>query len=155
MSPEVTDALVEQQRLVAAMQDEEEQARLRASAFITPQMETAERSRTTGTLGETLDAKAKWGKKLDDGHKKKVMEQAELDRHAELVRKLEKKLAFVSSSSLIMSLIYPIDKMGLLEKVDHENLTSRMWDIYLCNSIIVIFFSRKDISMTFFFSFFN
>lgn len=97
MSPEVTDALRERERLAKSLQDEEEQARLRASAIIIPRTEIAEQSGTAGTLGETLDANAKWGKRLDDNHKEKVMRQAEIMRHTNLVRKLEKKLAFVSS----------------------------------------------------------
>ena len=67
---------MERERLAKSMQDKEEQARLRASAIITPQIELPEQSTTAGTLGETLDADAKWGMKLYDGHKEKVMRQA-------------------------------------------------------------------------------
>ncbi|XP_062108191.1 CRM-domain containing factor CFM3A, chloroplastic/mitochondrial [Humulus lupulus] len=94
LSKEVTEALLERESLAKSMQDEEEQARLRASAIITPQFEIAEQSGTTGTLGETLDADAKWGKTLDNNHKEKVMRKAAIMRHATLVRKLEKKLAY-------------------------------------------------------------
>lgn len=94
LSPEVTEALLERERLAKSLQDEEEQARLRASAIVVPRTEIAEQPGTAGTLGETLDADAKWGKRLDNRHKKEVMQQAEVMRHANLVRKLEKKLAF-------------------------------------------------------------
>lgn len=97
LSPEVTEALLERERLAKSLQDEEEQARLRASTIIVPRTEIAEQPGTAGTLGETLDADAKWGKRLDNRHKKEVMQQAEVLRHANLVRRLEKKLAFVSS----------------------------------------------------------
>lgn len=97
LSPEVTEALLERERLAKSLQDEEEQARLRASAMVIPQIDEPDRSRIAGTLGETLDANAKWGKKLDDQHKKNVMQEAEIIRHANLVAKLERKLAFVSS----------------------------------------------------------
>ncbi|XP_015887836.3 CRM-domain containing factor CFM3A, chloroplastic/mitochondrial [Ziziphus jujuba] len=94
LSPEVTEALLERERLAKSLQDEEEQARLRASAMVIPQIDEPDRSRIAGTLGETLDANAKWGKKLDDQHKKNVMQEAEIIRHANLVAKLERKLAF-------------------------------------------------------------
>lgn len=96
LSPEVAEALLENERLAKALQDEEEQARLRASAFYKPMVEPTDDSGTAGTLGETLDANARWGKTLDDKDKEKVMKEAEVARHANLVKKLEKKLAFVS-----------------------------------------------------------
>lgn len=96
MSAEVTEALVERERLAKSLQDEEEQARLRASAMVIPSIEPAQHFGTAGTLGETLDADAKWGKRLDVHHKEKVTQEAGILRHAKLVRKLEQKLAFVS-----------------------------------------------------------
>lgn len=91
LSPDVTEALLERERLAKSLQDEEEQARLRASAMIIPNVEVAQHFGTAGTLGETLDADAKWGKRLD---KEKVMREADILRHAHLVRKLERKLSF-------------------------------------------------------------
>lgn len=115
LSPEVTEALLERERLAKSLQDEEEQARLKASALVVPGIEKTEQSGTAGSLEETLDADAKWGKQLDDQHKEKVMRDAERLRHADLVRKLERKLAIVSflkfgliafTSSRILLLIY-------------------------------------------------
>lgn len=100
MSPEVTEALLERERLAKSLQDEEEQARLKASALVVPGIEKTEQSGTAGSLEETLDADAKWGKPLDDEHKEKVMQEAERLRHTDLVRKLERKLAFVSFLNL-------------------------------------------------------
>ncbi|CAK9318700.1 unnamed protein product [Citrullus colocynthis] len=94
LSPEVTEALLERERLAKSLQDEEEQARLKASALVVPGIEKTEQSGTAGSLEETLDADAKWGKPLDDEHKEKVMQEAERLRHTDLVRKLERKLAF-------------------------------------------------------------
>ncbi|KAI5347921.1 hypothetical protein L3X38_000808 [Prunus dulcis] len=91
LSPDVTEALLERERLAKSLQDEEEQARLRASAMFIPNVEVAQHFGTAGTLGETLDADAKWGKRLD---KEKVMREADILRHAHLVRKLERKLSF-------------------------------------------------------------
>ncbi|KDO45881.1 hypothetical protein CISIN_1g002316mg [Citrus sinensis] len=93
LSPDVTEALQERERLAKSLQDEEEQARLRASAFVLPSIETIEKSGTAGTLKETLDANSRWGKRLDDSHKENLVREAEVRRHAYLVQKLEKKLA--------------------------------------------------------------
>lgn len=90
---------MERERLAKALQDEEEQARLRASSSVISNIEAIEESAGAGTLGETLEADAKWGKKLDDDHKNKMMKAAEVARHAQLVKKLEKKLFQVSSTS--------------------------------------------------------
>lgn len=95
LSPEVAEVLLEKERLAKALQDEEEQARLRASTFVIPSLEDADKFGVAGTLKETLDSDARWGKRLDDEEKEKMMREAEVLRHAELVRKLEKKLAFV------------------------------------------------------------
>ncbi|XAR57346.1 hypothetical protein NMG60_11025460 [Bertholletia excelsa] len=94
LSPEVAEALLEKERLAKALQDEEEQARLRASALVVPNVAISDESGTAGTLEETINANARWGKKLDDHDKAKVMREAEVLRHTNLVRKLERKLAF-------------------------------------------------------------
>ncbi|GKU85835.1 hypothetical protein SLEP1_g452 [Rubroshorea leprosula] len=92
LSSEVAQALLERERLAKTLQDEEEQARLRASAFSVPSAALAELPKAAGTLGETLDADAQWGKRLDENHKEKVKKEAEITRHANLVRKLERNL---------------------------------------------------------------
>ncbi|KAL6522715.1 CRS1 YhbY [Orobanche hederae] len=51
-------------------------------------------SKTACTIKETLDADSRWGKRLDDDHKESVMREAKVLRHADLLRKLEKKLAY-------------------------------------------------------------
>ncbi|KAK2647185.1 hypothetical protein Ddye_022380 [Dipteronia dyeriana] len=92
LSSDVTEVLMERERLANSLQDEEEQARLRASAFVLPNAEVSKQSGTAGTLGETLDANARWGKSLDY-NKENLMKEAEITRHASLVRKLERKLS--------------------------------------------------------------
>ncbi|XP_068636305.1 CRM-domain containing factor CFM3, chloroplastic/mitochondrial-like isoform X2 [Aristolochia californica] len=92
LSREVTEALLERERLAKALQDEEEQARLRASSAVISNAESVEQPGPAGTLGETLEADSRWGKRLDDSDKEKMMRAAEVARHADLVRKLEKKL---------------------------------------------------------------
>ncbi|KAL5563371.1 hypothetical protein UlMin_033118 [Ulmus minor] len=73
LSRDVSETLLERERSAEFLQDEEEQARLRASAIIIP-------------LND--------GTRLDDRHKKKLMREEKIVRHASLVRKLEDKLAF-------------------------------------------------------------
>ncbi|ONK60599.1 uncharacterized protein A4U43_C08F20320 [Asparagus officinalis] len=99
LSPELTEALLERERMAKTLQDEEEQARLRASALVISSVEKVDEmgtevqeSGTTGTLGETLEADARWGSKIDEDHANKMMRAAEAARHADLVRKLERKL---------------------------------------------------------------
>ncbi|KAL6548336.1 CRS1 YhbY [Orobanche gracilis] len=95
LSLDVAEALLEKERLAKTLQDEEEQARLRAaSALVTPSAEKMYESKTAGTLKETLDADSRWGKRLDDDDKERVMREAKALRHADLLRKLEKKLAY-------------------------------------------------------------
>ncbi|CAK9167943.1 unnamed protein product [Ilex paraguariensis] len=94
LSPDVAEALLEKESLAKALQDEEEQARLRASALVIPSVERTDESGMAGTLEETLDADARWGKRMDDHHKEKVMIEAEVERHAILLQRLERKLAF-------------------------------------------------------------
>ncbi|KAM7255754.1 hypothetical protein ACFE04_011495 [Oxalis oulophora] len=94
LSPDVSEALMERERLAKSLQDKEEQARLGASAFIMPHVDTPEQAGTAGSLWESLNADARWGKKLDDSHKEKVAKEAKVVNHASLVRKLERKLVF-------------------------------------------------------------
>ncbi|PIA45212.1 hypothetical protein AQUCO_01700626v1 [Aquilegia coerulea] len=94
LSPDVTKVLLERERFAKTLQDEEEQARLRTSSFFISSVEPTVESGIAGSLGETLEADARWGKKLDADDKDKLMRAAELARHATLVRKIERKLAF-------------------------------------------------------------
>ncbi|KAL5988968.1 CRM-domain containing factor cfm3, chloroplastic/mitochondrial [Asimina triloba] len=103
LSPDLAEALLERKRLAQSLQDEEEQARLRASSSVIPNLETSEQTSISGagiagaavagTLGETLDADARWGKRLDDDHRNKMMRAAEAEKHTDLVRKLESRLS--------------------------------------------------------------
>lgn len=126
LSPDVTKALLERERLAKSLQDEEEQARLRASALVTPGVEVTEQFGVAGTLGESLDADARWSKKLNNSEKEKVMREAEVVRHAKLVRKLERKLHF--SERKIMRAERALSKVEEFLKpaeqsADPENIT--------------------------------
>ncbi|KAE9589756.1 hypothetical protein Lal_00021663 [Lupinus albus] len=100
LSPEVTEALLERERMAKTMQDDEEEARLRASSLVIPTVNTTELSAEAGTLGETLNADAKWGKTLDECQKQNMMREVEQFRHAKLVKKLERKL-FIAERKLM------------------------------------------------------
>ncbi|KAL1200060.1 CRM-domain containing factor CFM3B [Cardamine amara subsp. amara] len=120
LSLEVAEALLEKERLASTFQDEEEQARRRASsALVVPSIKANQKDREeqarlrassalvvpsikanknlvyAGTLGETLDASSKWGKNLDnEDHVEEMQQEIEKERSAKLVRKLERKLAY-------------------------------------------------------------
>ncbi|KAG0489146.1 hypothetical protein HPP92_007957 [Vanilla planifolia] len=96
LSSEVSEALVERERLAKALQDEEEQARIRASFTVLSNIEKVECTvdqGTAGTLGETLEAGARWGQRLDNEYEEKMFKAVEAARHANIVRMLEKKLS--------------------------------------------------------------
>ncbi|XP_057536652.1 CRM-domain containing factor CFM3A, chloroplastic/mitochondrial-like isoform X2 [Amaranthus tricolor] len=126
LSSDVTKILLHREKMVRDLQDEEEQARTSASGSFVPSVETREHHRTAGTLFETLDANSKWGKKIDDQEAEKVLRQAEVMRHANLVRKLERKLAFAerkllkaeSTLSKVEEFLEPADK-----QLDPESIT--------------------------------
>ncbi|KAG2306687.1 hypothetical protein Bca52824_026435 [Brassica carinata] len=131
LSREVADALVEQEKFVRSLQDEEEEARLRggSSALIVPSTEPANKLVSAGTLGETLDD---WqvGKNLDDDghHAEEVKHEVEKLRHENLVRKLEKKLAFAERKLLkaerglakVEECLQPAEQRADLESITDE-----------------------------------
>lgn len=131
LSREVAEALVEQEKFVRSLQDEEEEARLRgSSALIVPSTEPTSKLVSAGTLGETLDATGKWGKNLDDGHQhaEEVKHEVEKLRHENLVRKLEKKLAFAERKLLkaerglakVEECLRPAEQRADLESISDE-----------------------------------
>ncbi|KAI3693113.1 hypothetical protein L6452_32943 [Arctium lappa] len=128
LSPDVSEALLENERLAKSLQDDEEQARLRAATFLTPRVETQVHSGSAGTLGETLDANARWAKRLDGDHKQKVLQEAETLRQANLIRKLERKLRFAERKlmkaervlSKVEAFLNPVDNPADPESITDE-----------------------------------
>ncbi|KAM0936644.1 putative RNA-binding, CRM domain, CRM-domain containing factor CFM3, YhbY-like superfamily [Dioscorea sansibarensis] len=90
---EVAEALIQREKLAKTLQDEEEQARLRASSSVLSNIEDFEQSGSAGTLGETLQADARWGAKLDEDHENKMMRAVEIAKHTHIVKKIERKLS--------------------------------------------------------------
>ncbi|KAK9124811.1 hypothetical protein Scep_013657 [Stephania cephalantha] len=120
LSSDVTEALLERERLAKALQDEEEQARLRASSFVVPVVNTNEEFGTAGTLGETLEADARWGKRLDDNHEVEVTKAVKVARHEQLVRKLERKIHIAERK--VMKAERALAKVeGFLKPLEHQN----------------------------------
>ncbi|KAK9068195.1 hypothetical protein SSX86_012306 [Deinandra increscens subsp. villosa] len=128
LSPDVSEALLEKERLAKSLQDEEENARLRASTFITPRVETQDQTGFAGTLGETLDANARWAKRLDDDDEQKVLQQAETLKQADIIRKLDRKLRFADRKlmkaeralSKVEAFLNPADREADPESITDE-----------------------------------
>ena len=97
VAPSVREVLEEKQNLAIVHQDEEEVARLRASALIASNAKTAKGPLLAGTLSETLEANTRWGHQPSREDREKMKRDLALAKHASLVRYLERKLASVSS----------------------------------------------------------
>ncbi|OVA05797.1 RNA-binding [Macleaya cordata] len=93
LSPAVTDALVEREKLAELRQDEEELARQRASSLIVSNSKVSKVPLVAGTLAETLAANSRWANQPSSEEMKKMKRDLALAKHASLVRYLEKKLA--------------------------------------------------------------
>ncbi|KAF7048899.1 hypothetical protein CFC21_057552 [Triticum aestivum] len=92
LSTELGEALLERESSMKSLQDEE-QARLNAKLSFTSSTEAFIESTVAGTLGETVEANSKYGNELDGNHVDKMTRTVEAAKHADLVRKLEWKLA--------------------------------------------------------------
>jgi len=92
LSSELAEVLLERERLAKSIQDEEE-ARLKAVSSFSSSIDAYVQPTLAGTLEETLEANSKYGNKLDEDHPDKMARTVAAARHADLVRKLEWKLA--------------------------------------------------------------
>ncbi|GER51428.1 CRS1 / YhbY (CRM) domain-containing protein [Striga asiatica] len=92
LPPRVSSALVEAEKAAALQQDEEEQAREKASSLIDPTRESGQRL-VAGTLSETKAATSRWGNEPDIAELEKMKRDTAVARRASLVNSLEKKLA--------------------------------------------------------------
>lgn len=96
LPPVVTEALKERQKQTDLQQDEEDQARKRASALIESKAEGSKGPLVAGTLAETMAATSRWGNQPSSEDVQKMIRDSALTRHALLVSYLQKKLALVS-----------------------------------------------------------
>ncbi|KAF8648074.1 hypothetical protein HU200_065112 [Digitaria exilis] len=92
ITPKVRQVLVEKQEQAITRQDEEELARLKASASITTIPNESRGPLVAGTLAETTEAKSRWGDSLNDKQREEEMKRLALKKHASILRNLKRKL---------------------------------------------------------------
>jgi hypothetical protein len=88
---------VEQQQHAITQQDQEELARLKASASIAPISNSLKNPLVAGTLAETREATSRWGESLNDELRKKENTRLILAKHTSLLRNMKRKLILVCS----------------------------------------------------------
>ncbi|KAJ1289423.1 hypothetical protein BS78_02G163300 [Paspalum vaginatum] len=92
ITPKVRQILVEKQEQAITQQDEEEMARLKASASITAISKELKDPAVAGTLAETTEAKSRWGVSLNDKQREDEMNRLNLLKHTSLLKDLKRKL---------------------------------------------------------------
>ncbi|XP_062194228.1 CRM-domain containing factor CFM3, chloroplastic/mitochondrial-like [Phragmites australis] len=92
ITPKVRGVLVEKQEQAITQQDEEELARLKASALITTIPRELKSPLVAGTLAETTEAKSRWGNSLNDVQREDEMKRLALVKHTSLLKNLKRKL---------------------------------------------------------------
>ncbi|KAM0829642.1 hypothetical protein ACQ4PT_066758 [Festuca glaucescens] len=92
VTPKVRQVLVEQQQQAISQQDQEELARLKASASITPISSALKNPLVAGTLAETREATSRWGDSLNDELRKKENNRLILAKHTSLLKNMKRKL---------------------------------------------------------------
>jgi hypothetical protein len=103
VTPKVRKVLVEQQQQAITQQDQEELARLKASASITPISSSLKNPLVAGTLAETREATSRWGDSLDDELRKKENNRLILAKHTTLLKNMNRKLILVCYSKYTCS----------------------------------------------------
>lgn len=92
IAPKVRQVLVEKQEQAITQQDEEELARLKASASIITIPKDIKGPLVAGTLAETTEAKSRWGKSVNDKQREEEMKHLSLLKHTSLLKNLKRKL---------------------------------------------------------------
>lgn len=92
MTPKIRQVLVEQQQQAITQQDQEELARLKASASITLIPNALKNPQVAGTLAETREAESRWGDLINDGRRKKERNHLILAKHTSLLKNMTRKL---------------------------------------------------------------
>lgn len=96
LPPVVVEALKEREKLTDVQANEEDQARQRASAAIESKLKASKSPLVAGTLTETLAATSRWGNEISSKDVEQMRRDESLNKHAALLKYLEKKLALVS-----------------------------------------------------------
>uniref|UniRef100_A0A453KPD2 CRM-domain containing factor CFM3, chloroplastic/mitochondrial n=1 Tax=Aegilops tauschii subsp. strangulata TaxID=200361 RepID=A0A453KPD2_AEGTS len=92
VTPKVRKVLVEQQQHAITQQEQEELARLKASASITAIPKALKNPLVAGTLAETREATSRWGDSLNDELRKKENNRLILAKHTSLLKNMKRKL---------------------------------------------------------------
>ncbi|KAK3133169.1 hypothetical protein QOZ80_6AG0533250 [Eleusine coracana subsp. coracana] len=92
ITPKVREVLVEKQEQAVTQQDEEELARLKASASITTIPKQSKGPLVAGTLAETAEAKSRWGDSLNDEQREEEMKRLAFAKHTSILKNLKRKL---------------------------------------------------------------
>uniref|UniRef100_A0ACD5XR63 Uncharacterized protein n=1 Tax=Avena sativa TaxID=4498 RepID=A0ACD5XR63_AVESA len=97
VTPKVRQVLVENQQHAITQQDQEELARLKASASITPISNASKNPLVAGTLAETREATSRWGDSLNDELRKKENNRLILAKHTSLLKNMKRKLTLAKT----------------------------------------------------------
>ncbi|KAL6655888.1 hypothetical protein ACP70R_006714 [Stipagrostis hirtigluma subsp. patula] len=92
ITPKVREVLVEKQEQAITQQDEEELARLKASASISTIPRELRSPLVAGTLAETKEATSRWGNSINYEQREDEMKQLALVKHTSLLKNLKRKL---------------------------------------------------------------
>ncbi|KAL5201353.1 hypothetical protein ABZP36_035707 [Zizania latifolia] len=92
ITPKVRKVLVEKQEQAITQQDEEELARLKASASTSIIPKALKNRLVAGTLAETKEAISRWGDSLNHKLREKEKNHLVLAKHTSLLRNLKRKL---------------------------------------------------------------
>ncbi|KAK3429864.1 hypothetical protein EUGRSUZ_E01353 [Eucalyptus grandis] len=95
LPPVVVEALKEREKLTDVQANEEDQARQRALAAIESKLKASKSPLVAGTLTETLAATSQWGNEISSKDVGQMCRDESLNKHAALLKYLEKKLALV------------------------------------------------------------
>ena len=107
ITPKVRQVLVEKQEQSIIQQDEEELARLKASASITTIPNELKGPLVAGTLAETTEAKSRWGDSLNYTQREEEMKRLALMKHTSLLNNLKRKLISVCFSKSLPGIKFP------------------------------------------------
>lgn len=95
LPPSISSTLMEAEKSIDLQQDEEEQARQKAAMLIETKAKASKQPLVAGTLAETTAATSRWGSQPNGADLENMMRDRAIDKHASLVKTLEKKLNFV------------------------------------------------------------
>lgn len=103
LPPNVASALAEREQCAKQIQDVEEKVRSK-TLEATPSGET-EGQAPAGTLAEFYEAQKRWGREVSAEEREKMVEEASKAKHGRLVKRIEHKLAVVSTIRSFLTIL--------------------------------------------------